>query len=132
MSPNHKTKEEGLADSLGDQVIINDFGGKYVDRKEGKCEKPTWDTIIRPTTCHSPRGVESASNRDIRVVGTRNLTPETEFDSIIFPSALIEKKDVCCETLRPKRVKVSSTGAGTDPSNNHEETPCRGRAITGG
>ena len=75
MSPNHKTKEEGLADSLGDQVTINDLGGKYVDWKEGRCENQTWETINRSMTCYSSRGVESTSNRDINGYGDKGSNP---------------------------------------------------------
>ena len=87
-SSTRKTKEEGLADSPRDQVTITDLHGKYVSWKEGSCENQTWETINRSMTCYSSRGVESASNRDIKVMGTKNLTPETEFDSIGIPQPL--------------------------------------------
>ena len=56
VSPNHKIKEVGPADLTGNQITVNDLGGDYDDWNEGRCEEPTWDMIIQPTTCHFPRG----------------------------------------------------------------------------
>ena len=80
VSPYPKPKEEGQADSLREQATLTDLTGDHYGQEKGSRESHTRETTNRSMTRYSSRGVESLSDQDLKVMGTKCPTPETKFD----------------------------------------------------
>ena len=102
----------GPADLTGDQISVNDLGGEYDDWKEGRCEKPTWDMIIRPTTCHFPRGVEPVSNPGTKDVVERDPSPMVVRDSITSQLVQVGKPRSVTERCLPDKLRPQAQERG--------------------
>ena len=86
MSLYPKLKEKGRADPSRESATLN-MTGDYYGQEEGSRENHTRETTNRSMTCHSSRGVESLSDQDPRIMGTKCPSPEMNFGSTSFPLA---------------------------------------------
>ena len=86
MSLYPKRKEKGRADPMREPATLN-MTGDYYGQEGRSCKSHTWETTNRSMTCHSSRGVETLSDQDLKVMGTKCPTPEMKSDSTGFPLA---------------------------------------------
>ena len=107
----------------GDQITVNDLGGDYDDWKEGRCEEPTWDMIIQPTTCHFPRGEEPVSNPGMKEMVERDPSPIVVRDSITSHPVLVGKPRSVTVRCLPDKPRLQAQERGLTRAITRKKTP---------
>ena len=78
MSPYLKPKEKGQSDPLREQATLIYLTGGYYGQEKGSRESHTRETTNRSMTRYSSLGVESLSDQDLKVMGTKRPDPRNE------------------------------------------------------